>query len=81
MKMPTPEQMKKRFWTLKEKRDAIWAKRDPIRETRDRLSIKHAKEMEAANKKVRAAEEGLFDIEQEMASLARACGGRMGEPE
>jgi hypothetical protein len=81
MKLPTPETMKKRFWELKDQRDKLRAKADPIRAERDELSVKHAKEIAKANAKVAVAEKGLYDIEQEMAMLVRAIGGRMGEPE
>lgn len=76
-----PDKMKKRFWTLKAKRDAHRAKADPIRAARDKLVGKQAKELSAEDAKVKAAEKGLAEIEQEMAVLVRAVGGRMGEPE
>lgn len=76
-----PEKMKARFWELKAKRDAQRAKADPIRAARDKIVAKHTKELAGHDAKVKAAEKGLFEIEQEMAMLARALGGRMGESE
>lgn len=80
MKLPTAETMKKRFWELKAQQEKRRAKADPVRDERDKLVAKQLKELEAADKKVAAAEDGLFEIEQEMAALVRAVGGRMGEP-
>lgn len=80
MKLPTRYEMEGRFWELQKRRDAKRKTADPIRAKRDKLSQKHAKEMAAANAEVRAAEKGLFEIEQEIAMLARALGNRVGEP-
>jgi uncharacterized protein (DUF3084 family) len=76
-----PVKMRKRFHELKAKRDAQRAKADPIRAARDKVAVRHAKEIAKHNERVRAAEKGLFEIEQEMAVLVRAVGGKMGEPE
>jgi hypothetical protein len=81
MKLPSPETMKKRFHELKAEHDKLRAKADPVRAKRDELAVKQAKEMAIENAKVRKAEAGLFEIEQEMAALVRAVGGSMGEPE
>lgn len=80
-KLPSPDTMRKRFHELCEQRDAQRAKADPIRTERDKLAVAQAAEMAKANAKVAKAEEGLYDIEQEMAALVRAVGGKMGEPE
>jgi uncharacterized protein (DUF3084 family) len=76
-----PDKMRARFHALGKKREAIRAKADPIREKRDKLAQKHEREIAKANAEVKAAEKGLFDIEQERAMLARALKGQMGEPE
>lgn len=81
MKLPSHEEMRARFWELKAQRDEKREKADPIRAERDELVAKQLKELEKADAKVAKAEEGLFDIEQEMAMLVRAVGGRMGDPE
>lgn len=74
------DKLKKRFHELTAKAAAIRAKSDPVRAARDKLVAKHAKEEAAANKKVKDVEEGLFEIEQERAMIARAV-GNVGEPE
>lgn len=76
-----PDKMRKRFWELKAKRDAVRAKADPIRAARDKVAKRHAKEIAKHNDKVAAAEKGLFEMDQELAALSRACGGHMGEPQ
>lgn len=79
MKMPSQDQMKARFWELKTKRDAQRAKADPARAEYDKLVAKHAKEVDALRTKIRSAEDGLGDLDMEMATLVRAVGGSMGE--
>lgn len=81
MKFPSPETMKKRFWELKGQQEKHRAKADPTRAERDKLVAKQLKELAVHDAKVKKAEEGLYEIEQEMAMLVRAVGGRMGEPE
>jgi uncharacterized protein (DUF3084 family) len=76
-----PDKMRKRFHELKAKRDAHRAKSDPIRAARDKVAARHTKEIAKQDEKVRVAEKGLYEIEQEMAMLVRAVGGQMGEPE
>lgn len=80
-KLPTRYEMTARFWELKARRDKQREKADPIRAARDKLVAKQMKELAAEDAKVKAAEKGLGDIEQEMAMLTRAVGGKMGEPE
>jgi 3-methyladenine DNA glycosylase/8-oxoguanine DNA glycosylase len=78
--LPTPDEMRARFWELKAERNKIDAKREGPRAAYDELVAKHEKERAAAAEKVKKAEAGLFDIDQEMAALVRAVGGKMGEP-
>lgn len=73
------EKLQARFHALTAKREAIRAKADPIREQRDKIIARHAKEAAEINKKVQAAEKGLFEIDQERAMIARAL-GNVGEP-
>jgi hypothetical protein len=91
IKLPSADDMRKRFWELKAEREKIVAKRDPAREERDALVAEQAKALEKADAKVKKAEEGLFDIDQEMAMLVRLVGATgapgaeggvaMGDPE
>ena len=76
-----PDKLRKRFHSLTAKAMAIRAKSDPIRKKRDATSANHAKIIGEMNKKLRDAEDGLYEIEQERAMIARALGGRVGEPE
>jgi hypothetical protein len=74
-----PETMRARFHDLTAQAVKIRARADPLRDARDTLIKRHANEIDSHNKKVRAAEKGLFEIEQERAMLARALGGRVGD--
>lgn len=74
-----PDQMRARFHQLTAKGQAIRDKAGPIRAARDKAVQRHAAEIDKHNKKVRAAEKGLYEIDQERAMLARALGGRVGE--
>lgn len=76
-----PDKMRARFHDLTAKAVAVRAKADPIRAKRDNMQVRHAKEAAKANTEVAKAEKGLFEIEQERAMIARALGGRVGEPE
>jgi hypothetical protein len=76
-----PEKLRARFHELTRKANDQRAKSEPIRAERDKVAVRHAKEIEKHNAKVRAAEKGLYEIDQERALIARALGGRVGEPE
>jgi hypothetical protein len=79
--MFTPEAMRARFHELKAQREAIKAVSDPIRAERDaHVQAARAKEDELTAA-LKAAEEGLFDLDMEMAALARALNGKTGSPE
>lgn len=57
-------------------RDAIHAKSGPLREARDRFANEaRAKEM-AMNAEIKVAEDGLYEICNELGMLAKATGGR-----
>jgi hypothetical protein len=73
--------MRARFWELKAKADAIRDTAAPLREARDKLVAAQMKELAKHDAKIAKVEDGLFDIDQEAATLVRAVGGRMGEPE
>jgi hypothetical protein len=79
--LPTPDEMRARFWELKARADAQREKAAPLREERDKLVAEQMKELAKHDAKVAKAEDGLFDMDQEMAVLVRAVGGRMGSPE
>lgn len=72
--MFTKEAIKARFTELAEKRAKIKAKADPIRKERDAHVAAHQPKEAALNARLLKAEEGLYDIEQELAFLARGLG-------
>jgi predicted nucleic acid-binding Zn-ribbon protein len=75
-----PKKLRARFAELTEKHDAIRAKADPLRERYDALVQGNRKAEDAAAKRVKNAEDGLYEIEMERAAIARALGGRTAEP-
>ena len=80
MKFPTPDKMRERFQDLRERRDAILKRSGPLREKRDALVNEAREKEQALNERIRKAEEGLFEIDQEAAMIARALGGQTGAP-
>jgi hypothetical protein len=72
--------LRKRFADLTKKHDAIRAKADPLRLKYDTLAQHNRKAEDAAAARVKDAEAGLFEIEQERATIARALGGKTSEP-
>lgn len=78
MKFPSPEEMRARFAELTEKRERILAKSEPLRAARDKHANDSAAKERAMNAKIKAAEAGLFENEQERAMIARALGGKTG---
>ena len=75
-----PDNMRARFHELGRQRDAILAKSAPLRQRRDRLVAEMESAVSALNVEVKEAETGLFDIDSERGALARALGGKTGEP-
>jgi uncharacterized coiled-coil DUF342 family protein len=73
-----PDKLRARFAELSEKRDRIRAKADPLREERDSFVQANAAKEAAMNAAIRKAEEGLFELDQEAATIARALGGKTG---
>ena len=75
-----PKKLRARFAKLTADHDAIRRKADPLRADYDDLVQRNRKAEDAAAAKVKKAEAGLYDIEQERAAIARALGGRTSEP-
>lgn len=72
--------MRARFHDLTARAEAIRAVSTPLREARD-TKVNAAREAEnAMNAEIKAAEAGLFEIDNERAALARALKGQTGEP-
>lgn len=70
------DEMRARFWALKDAAEAVSL---PMREARDAFAREARAREEAMNAEIRIAEEGLFEMKQEMAFIARGLGGKTGE--
>jgi len=83
-----PEKLRARFHELTAERAKIDAKLDPARAELDALvagetdlTVKKAKAREAKlREQIVALQDQLFPIENERAAVARALGGKTGEP-
>lgn len=85
--MPTPdlspEALRKAFKELSDKFEPRAEKRDALKRERDAkaeagtLTVKQSQDYDA---KIRKANEGLYDLEMQRAVVARALGGKTGEP-
>lgn len=78
----SPDNMRKRFHELGAKRESILARTMPLRAQRDAI-------VQAAESKAKALadqfkqiekDEGLYDLDMERGMLARALGGKTGNP-
>lgn len=74
-----PDKLRKRFHDLTAQAAKIRAKSDPIRAKRDKAQKDYMESIGKQNEALKKAEDGLFEIEQERAMIARALGGRVGE--
>lgn len=76
--------MRARFQDLTAQREAILSVSTPLREARDAevnaLLEEARSKRAAADEAIRAAEQGLFEIDQERANIVRALKGQTGEP-
>lgn len=80
--MPTDKsQLRMRFHELRRRIGEVEAVSTPIRQQRDELLASVRDQELALNEQIRAAEDGLFDMKQEMAMISRALGGQTGHPE
>lgn len=76
----SPANLRARFAELQGLIDAKHAISDPLRAERDAF-VNDARAREAAmNANIAAAEEGLFDLKQELALICNALDGQTGEP-
>lgn len=75
-----PAVLRARFADRGTDRDAALAVSAPLRAERDALVASTADRVAALDVRIAEAEAGLFDIDQERALIARALGGRTGEP-
>lgn len=73
-----PETLRKRFHELTARSAKIRKASLPLRDQHDALLRKQADERGKLVARIRKAEDGLFEIEQERAALSRALGGQTG---
>lgn len=70
--------MRARFWELTAQAEAIQANVAPLREAHDAFVNETAAKAREMHDAIKAAQEGLFDIENERAFLARGLGNVVG---
>lgn len=68
--------MKQKLADLQGKRAAILAVSGPLRAERDRIKNEAKAQIDALNAKIKDAEAGLFELDQDIGKLAKASGGR-----
>jgi uncharacterized coiled-coil DUF342 family protein len=69
---------RKRFHELRGQRDAIREQSAPIRAERDKIEADAKAQLENYDAQIRAIEDGLPPIKEEMAFLCRALNGKTG---
>ena len=72
----TEDTLKARFKAACSERDAILKKSEPLRAKRDAAMVKAQAAYDAATDQIKATEDGLFDLQVEIATLSRALMGR-----
>lgn len=73
-----PEALRARFAALTAQRATVAAVSEPLRTRRDAIAARATADLAAIDVEIRAAEAGLFELDQERAMIARALGGRTG---
>lgn len=79
----SPKALRKRFAELTDEFEPKAEKRDAIKRERDEYVEKGTvslKKLAEYDKKIIAANKGLYDLEMERAAVARALGGKTAEP-
>lgn len=74
------EAARARFHNLVGKRDSIRAVSGPLRDKRDALVQKARAEEDALNAQIKSAEDGLYEIDQEIGEIVTLLDGKTGEP-
>ena len=72
----TEDTLKARFKAACSERDVILKKSDPLRSKRDAAMAKAQAAYDEATDQIKATEDGLFDLQGEIATLSRALMGR-----
>lgn len=68
--------LRARWDELTEKRRSIMAVVEPLRDGRDKFSREVDAKLKAMDASIKAQSEGLFEIDNEMGSIARKLGAR-----
>lgn len=79
LKLPSSEDMRKRFHYLRAEVDRIEAEARPMREARDELANRLTGEIAELEAQYKAVEQPLFDMKMEMGDLVRLLKGDTGE--
>lgn len=74
----SPEAMRNRFSELGEQKAKIETKAAPLIAARDEMAAKYQADLDLANAKIKKAQDGLFEIDQERALIVRALAGSTG---
>jgi uncharacterized coiled-coil DUF342 family protein len=78
--MFSEDAMRERFHDLGKRRAEILETSAPLRERRDKLVQEFDPQVRELNARIKEAEVGLYDVDQERAALSRALKGKTGEP-
>jgi hypothetical protein len=81
IKLPEPEEMRKRFHDLAREIAAIEGSTEPMRAKRDKFVNESDAKAKAMAAEYLAIEKPLVELKNEHAALARALGFRTGNPE
>lgn len=79
----SPDAMRARFWEASAQRDAMRREMAPLQKRRDVLAGKIAaleEDIRPVNQELKAAVAPIAEFDNEIAALARALGGKTGEP-
>jgi len=76
----TKELLRARFSEVKAEIEAIQGRAAPMRATRDALVNKYRAEIRTLDSEIKEVEAPLFDLQQELAMIARSLKGKTGTP-
>lgn len=76
----SPEAMRAKFWELTRAAEEIRSRSLPLRAERDKIIADTAPRLKKLEREYKDIEAPLYEIERERALLARALGGKTGQP-
>lgn len=74
MSIYSPDKLRERYDRLMDRKERIVEAAAPIRDERDALAAEYEKKDSALRAQLKKEEEGLYDIDVELAIIARALG-------